>query len=1118
MEKVIKRDGRIEEVDFNKILERIKSLCHGLNTQHVNAVKVAKMVIQGVYDMVPTSELDTLAVKVAGGLNVEHPDYGLLAGRISASNLQKQCPKTFTECVERLYNYKKGPLVSEEFYQYVTKHGDALDAMVVHEKDFTYNVFSMETLKRSYLLRCGDEIIETPQYMNLRIATFLNMGKSTMDVKFTYDALSDKKYTHASPTMFNAGAPRAQMASCFLLKLHNDSIQGIYKTLSDCAQISKHAGGIGLSFHEIRSSGSYIAGNGGKADGIVPALKVYNETSQYVTQASKRKGSFAVYLEPHHADIMDFLQLRLPGGAEERRTRDLFTAMWLSDLFFERVKAGGKWSLFDPNTAPGLNQVFGDQYVKMYEKYEDEGRAVQVIPAQKVWDAIVTSVTESGTPYLLNKDQANRMSNQRNLGVIQSSNLCVAPETPMLTSKGYIPIADLKDQQVDVWNGEEWSSTTVRQTGENQKLIKVVLSNGTELACTPYHKFCVETGTYPTKKSCQMKVEAQCLTVGQKLIKHDLPDAIENPTATDFPYAYTHGFFCGDGTVGYTQQGLAQPRITLYGEKKDLVEHIDYKSSSLKETANGTINLHLHNDIPVKFSVPNASYSVQSRLEWFAGFADADGCVSSSNTNGKVNETLQIVSVHKDFLHCVMLMLQEMGISSKVCDGKKPRKELLPGGHGGKRIYDCKQTWRLLVSAKNVQKLLQLKWSPQRLVFPLREYSQDVSRYVTVKAVIDEGRVDDTFCFTEPKRNMGMFNGVLSMNCAEIIEYSSDKESAVCNLASINLSSFVNEDKSIDYDGLANTASLAVRNLNTVIDKSYYPTEETKRSNQRHRPLGLGVSGLADVFFKVGVPFDSEQARDINRNMFEAMYYGSVRESAALSAKDGPYPSYASSPASLGLLQFDMWRSPELNPGVTEELRKELDSTLGWEDRWTELKHMVKNCGLRNSLLTAIMPTASSASIIGSNECVEPITSNIYSRAVLSGEFTIVNKYLVAELDKLGLWNQKMSQKIIANDGSVQGIEGIPPGLQETFKTVWEISQKAVIDMSFHRSQFVDQSQSLNLFMRGVTKRKYTSMMFYAWARRLKTMQYYLRSQSATQAVKFTVKKQEEEECLGCSA
>lgn len=776
MEKVIKRDGRIEEVDFNKILERIKSLCHGLNTHHVNAVKIAKMVIQGVYDMVPTSELDMLAVKVAGGLNVEHPDYGLLAGRISASNLQKQCPKTFSECVEKLYNYKKGPLVSEEFYQYVMKHADSLNAMVVHEKDLTYNVFSMETLKRSYLLRCDDKIMETPQYMNLRIATFLNMHRTTMEVRDTYNALSDKKYTHASPTMFNAGAPRAQMASCFLLKLHEDSIQGIYKTLSDCAQISKYAGGIGLSIHELRSSGSYIAGNNGKADGIVPALRVFNETALYVNQGGRRRGSFAIYLEPHHADIMDFLQLRLPGGAEERRTRDLFTALWASDLFFERVKDGKKWSLFDPNTAPGLNEVFGDEYVKLYEKYEEEGRAVQVLPAQKVWDAIVTSVTETGTPYLSNKDQANRMSNHRNLGVIQSMNLC-----------------------------------------------------------------------------------------------------------------------------------------------------------------------------------------------------------------------------------------------------------------------------------------------------------------------------------------------------AEISQYSSPNETAVCNLASINLSAFVNDDKSIDYDGLANIASMAVRNLNTVIDKSYYPTEETKRSNQRHRPLGLGVSGLADVFFKVGIPFDSQEARDINRNMFEAMYYGAVRESTLLAAKDGPYPSYNTSPASIGLLQFDMWRSPTLNPGVTEELRKELDSTLGWEDRWQELRHMIKNCGMRNSLLTAVMPTASSASIIGTTECVEPVTSNIYSRAVLSGEFTLVNKYLVDELDKLNLWDKNMSQKIIANDGSVQGIDEIPMELQDRFKTVWEISQKAIIDMSFHRSQFVDQSQSLNLFMRGVTKRKYTSMLFYAWARRLKTMQYYLRSQSATQAVKFTVKKQEEE-CLSCQA
>lgn len=420
-------------VDFNKILQRIQSLVYGLSETHVNPCKVAKSVIQGIYDKVPTSELDLLAAKVASGFNVEHPDYGLLAGRITASSLQKDTPKSFSQATEHLYNYhrdgKHVPMIDEGYYRYVMDHADSLDAMIVSERDFTYNIFAMETLKKSYLLRCGDRIIETPQYMNMRVAVALNMSTgTTLDIKDSYEAFATKKYTHASPTLFNAGCPSAQMASCFLLKLHEDSIQGIYKTLSDCAAISKHAGGIGLAFHEIRSRGSYIAGNGGKADGIVPALKVYNETSQYVTQASKRKGSFAVYLEPHHADIIEFLQLRLPGGAEEARCRDLFTALWASNLFFDRVRAGEKWSLFDPNTAPGLNQVYGDEYKELYERYESEGRAVKVVPAHQVWDAIVTSVTETGSPYLLNKDSANHASNQRNLGVIQSSNLCVSTD------------------------------------------------------------------------------------------------------------------------------------------------------------------------------------------------------------------------------------------------------------------------------------------------------------------------------------------------------------------------------------------------------------------------------------------------------------------------------------------------------------------------------------------------------------------------------------------------------------------------------------------------------------------------------------------------------------------
>lgn len=428
MERVVKRDGSVEEVDFNKISQRIKSLCGGLNTEHVNPIRVAKTVIQGIYDMVPTKELDNLAVKVAGGLNVEHPDYGLLAGRIAASNLQKETPASFSKAVQKLYTHMKNgkhvPIVSKDFYDYVMKHSTSLDAFVLPDLDLTYNVFAMETLKKSYLLKCGDVIMETPQYMNMRVAVALNMEDGLMAIKDTYEAIANKKYTHASPTLFNAGCPRAQMASCFLLRNKGDSIAGIYQSLAECAHISKYAGGIGLSLHDIRSTGSYIAGNNGKSDGIVPALRVFNETARYVNQGSRRKGSFAMYLEPWHADIFEFLELCLPGGSEEMRCRDLFTALWMPDLFFERVKAGGDWPLFDPNTARELNDCYGDKFVDLFTKYESEGRAVKVVQAHKLWDSICTSVTETGRPYLLNKDQCNMMSNQRNLGTIQSSNLC----------------------------------------------------------------------------------------------------------------------------------------------------------------------------------------------------------------------------------------------------------------------------------------------------------------------------------------------------------------------------------------------------------------------------------------------------------------------------------------------------------------------------------------------------------------------------------------------------------------------------------------------------------------------------------------------------------------------
>lgn len=780
--RVIKRNGRIENVYFNKIFDRINLLCFGLNKKYIDVHNIAKLVIGGLYDLISTKELDSLAIKVCAGLVVEHPDYSLLAGRISISNLQKNAPKTFSECVNKLYNQKRHgknfPLVSKEFYKYVMDNKDVLNAMVINENDFNYDIFAIETLKKSYLMKCNDEIVETPQYLHLRVATFLNMENGIKDIKESYTAFTEKKYIHASPTLFNAGANITQLASCFLIKLKEDSVEGVYSTLKDCANIAKTSGGIGVSLHELRSKGSYISSSGGKADGIVPVLKLFEANVHYINQGNKRKGSIAAYLSMYHSDIEQFLKLRLPGGDESQRTRNLFTGLWISDLFFERVKNNELWSLFDPNIAKGLNLVYGDEFNKLYEKYEKGGKFVKRIRAQELWNLIVTSITETGTPYLLNKDQCNRLSNQNNLGTIESSNLC-----------------------------------------------------------------------------------------------------------------------------------------------------------------------------------------------------------------------------------------------------------------------------------------------------------------------------------------------------SEIIQYSNRDEVGVCNLASLNLSSFVNVDnKTIDYDEIAKISGLACKNLNIVIDKSFNPTIECENSNKRNRPIGIGVSGLADCFFKLGIAFDSNEAKLVNKKIFEAIYFGAMEKSIELAKKYGPYSSFNNSYFDKGLLQFDLWRSKDINPILKEELINELTIGLNkWDNKWEKLRSDLKKYGIRNSLLTCCMPTASSSNIQCVTECIEPLTSNIFSRNVLSGEFIIINKFLVDRLDELNLWDKKMSQKIIEQKGSIQNISNIPEEIKSLFKTAWEISNKDLIDMSFHRSQFIDQSQSLNLFMRNVTPKRYSSMIFYGYNRGLKTLQYYLRSQNSTSSTQFTLEV-ENEECLSCQS
>ncbi|MFD2246824.1 ribonucleoside-diphosphate reductase subunit alpha [Pontibacter ruber] len=757
---VVKRDGRRESVKFDKITARIEKLCYGLNMDYVSPIEVAKKVIDGIYDGVTTVELDNLAAETAASLTTKHPDYAVLAARVAISNLHKVTSKSFSNTMKRLYTYEdpktgeNASLIAKDVYEIIRKHAATLDSSIIYDRDYNYDYFGYKTLERSYLLRLDGKIVERPQHMLMRVAVGIHKEDIESAIE-TYNLMSEKWFTHATPTLFNAGTPKPQLSSCFLLAMQDDSIPGIYDTLKQCAQISQSAGGIGLSIHNVRATGSYIKGTNGTSNGIIPMLKVFNDTARYVDQGGgKRKGAFAIYLEPWHADIFEFLDLKKNHGKEENRARDLFYALWTPDLFMKRVEENGYWSLFCPNEAPGLAECWGQDFERLYEKYEREGRARKTVKAQDLWFAVLESQIETGTPYMLYKDHANRKSNQQNLGTIKSSNLCT-----------------------------------------------------------------------------------------------------------------------------------------------------------------------------------------------------------------------------------------------------------------------------------------------------------------------------------------------------EIMEYTDKDEVAVCNLASLALPRFVKEEnghKVFDHQKLFDVTYHVTKNLNKVIDINYYPVPEAKNSNMRHRPIGLGVQGLADTFIHLRMPFESEEARGLNKDIFETIYFASMTASKDLAKKQGAYETFKGSPLSEGKFQFDMW-------GVTPDSGR-------WD--WEELRQEVMEHGVRNSLLVAPMPTASTAQILGNNESFEPYTSNIYLRRVLSGEFMIVNKHLLKDLIALGLWNDKMKNDIIAANGSVQDIPNIPQNIKDLYKTVWEISQRTVIDMSADRGAYICQSQSLNLHVMNVNFGKLTSMHFYAWKRGLKTGMYYLRTKAAVDAIKFTVEKQ----------
>ena len=1042
---VTKRDGVREIVSFDKILRRIKTLGQEVNIK-INYTALVMKVIDQLYDGISTTKIDELSAEQCAAMASIHMDYNILAGRISVSNHHKNTTNSFVNAMTELYSFldkhgRQSPLVSQELYEIVCKYPAQLEELVVHDRDYLIDYFGFKTLDRSYLMKINKRTVERPQYMWLRVAIGIH-GDNFDKIKQTYEYMSQKYFTHATPTLFNSGTPHPQLSSCYLLSMENDSIDGIFNTLKDCALISKWAGGIGLHIHNVRAKGSHIRGTNGSSNGIVPMLRVFNNTAKYVDQGGgKRNGSFAIYLEPWHADIESFLQMRKNHGDEELKARDLFYALWIPDLFMERIKADENWTLMCPDECPGLSDVYGDEFVELYTRYEKEGKGRTSVKARQLWFQVLDAQMETGTPYLLYKDACNKKSNQKNIGTIKSSNLCVAPETQILTDKGHIEIQSVAGQKVNVWNGEEYSEVEVFQTGENKELMEVYTDDGSILTCTPYHKFFIQNSY--NKKDIKL-VEAKDLKEGDKIQKCEYPviDGIETMNN-----AYERGFFCGDSTSSN------QPSFD-------------------------------------KFSVP-MTVTLANKLEWFAGYCDSAGKITKSILTHEIHMS----SIHRDFLMDVKRMLQTCGINPRLRDDNA----------------DGNKYTSLLLTVCDFRKLTELGFSSKhQLEIPSAYLSSRVSnQYIKILETKTLERRDATFCFTEPKLHAGIFNGILTSQCTEIIQVSDEKESAVCNLASIALPAFISKtDGTFDFEKLHTISRVVTYNLNRVIDVNFYPTEKTRISNMRHRPIGIGVQGLADVFMMMDMPFASESARLLNRRIFETIYHAALEESCELAKTEGAYETFAGSPASQGILQFDMWDV------IPEEGRYD----------WSALKTEIQKHGLRNSLLLAPMPTASTSQILGYNECIEPITSNIYNRRTLAGEFILANKYLMQDLMKLELWNEKIKNNIIANHGSVQHIDIIPPEIREKYKTVWEIPMRALIDMAADRGAYVCQSQSLNLWLEDPTYSNLTSMHFYSWSKGLKTGIYYLRRRGRHQAQQFTIEPEKkkndstEEVCEMCSA
>lgn len=1004
---VIKRNGEHELISFDKITKRITDLCDGLT--FVDPLLIAKETINGIYNGIKTTELDTLSADICASKSHHHPEYNKMGGRILSSNITKTTHEVYLDVVNELH---AAGILSDAFHAFVECHHVALQEMIDYRRDELFDYFAMKTLERSYLFRINGRIVERPQHMWMRVAIQVNGlggGNASADeilenIKETYTLTSTLYFTHATPTLFNSGTSKPQLSSCFLLS-SEDNIEDIFKTISDVAKISKWAGGIGLSLTNIRAKGSVIRGTNGKSEGIIPLCKTLETVGRYINQGGKRQGSIAVYIEPWHADIYSFIELRKNTGDENLRARDLFLALWVPDMFMKRVEQDADWTLMCPNECRGLVDTYGETFEALYTSYEKDGKGKRTVKARDLWNHILESQIETGMPYISYKDTVNQRNMQRHLGVIRNSNLCVVGSTPILTDLGYVAIQQKVGTSIRVWNGEEWSETTVFKTGENQEVLTVCLSDGNELTCTPYHTFYVYKDT---RHDTSLFSE-----VSRKLVKVKACDLVEGDTLISFNFPVI--------------QGVAS------------------------EDTDSATNIPFH-------------AVLKKRLVYVENTLDQIGFVD--------NHGYQLSSPDRVFLEDLKRLFNTLGCQPHTRTAETPFALYI-----------------MSLSEKDMRTLYDLGCRPKMLnVCPLdMESEAALSRPITVKGIIRLDRREDTYCFTEEKRGMGVFNGILTGQCNEIALVSNKDNIAVCNLASICLPRFV-ENGTFNFEKLRYVAGIVCRNLNSVIDVNYYPTPETWYTNRDNRPIGIGIQGLADVYCMMGYPFGSEEARGLNRRISENIYYGATERSISLAKALGPYPHYEGSPHAKGLFQFDM-----------DEKRSPPTLTLDWQT----LRADMALYGIRNSLLTALMPTASTSQIMCNNECFEPYTSNIYVRKTLAGEFTVVNHHLITELIRRGIWNQQVYEEILYDNGSVQKVKSIPDDVKAVYKTAFELKITDLLKQAVDRGPFIDHMQSMNLFMAKPDFSLLNSSHFYSWKNGLKTGMYYLRTQPAVDAVKF---------------